>query len=130
VTLSAPSEEIRIMTERFREAMRKLPPYSNADDPTADRLGSYPEAGELRSPQDAIDRDAGGPTPPQPAGLDSQVIMTGGSGRPIGGPASTDPPGQAPGMPPADAPARDDEPSPDAERGPRDQGSFVDGLDR
>jgi hypothetical protein len=118
------------MTERFREAMRKSPPFSNADDPEADRMGAYPEAGELDSPQDGADQHASGPTPPQPAGLDSQVIMTGGSGRPIGGPAATDPPGQAPGMPPADGAAADDEAPPDTQPKSRDQGSFVDGLDR
>ena len=118
------------MTERFREAMRKPPPFSNADDPDADRMGAYPEAGELGSPQDANEQDASGPTPPQPAGLDSQVIMTGGSGRAIGGPAATDPPGQAPGMPPPDGAAAADEGPPEAGPAPRDPGSFVDGLDR
>jgi hypothetical protein len=119
------------MTERFREAMRNPPDFSNADDPTADRLAAYPEAGELESPQGAADRDQTGPTPPQPAGEDSEVIFAGASGQQLGGPAATDAPGTGPGMPPPDGPRASDDAAPRAgDETPPRQGSFVDRLDR
>jgi hypothetical protein len=75
------------------------PSASNADDPTADRLAAYPEAGELGSPQDPPASPSDGPVPPQPAGVDSQVIATGASGGGLAGPVATDAPGQGAGLP-------------------------------
>ena len=119
------------MTERFREAMRTPPDFSNSDDPGADRLAAYPEAGELESPQAAVDRAATGPTPPQPAGEDSELIFAGGSGQQLGGPAATDAPGKGPGLPAADGRhAADEEAAGAGAEAPPRQGSFVDRLDR
>jgi hypothetical protein len=114
------------VTERFRKAMEEPPPFSNADDPSADRLAAHDDAGELGTPQDLTGTGATGPVPPQPAGTDTEVIFTGASGRPIGGPAATDPPGQAPGMPGPDGAPPEDGPAEDAGGG----GPFVDRLDR
>ena len=105
--------------------MKHPPEFSNADDPAADRLAAYDEAGESGSPQDVTRPAATGPVPPQPAGTDTEIIFTGGSGRPIGGPAATDPPGQAPGMPGPDA-----EPPDGSSADPHGGRPFVDRLDR
>jgi hypothetical protein len=75
------------------------PVASNADDPTADRLAAYPEAGEVGSPQDPPATPSDGPVPPQPAGLDSAVIATGASGGGLAGPIATDAPGDGSGLP-------------------------------
>ncbi|HUP55057.1 MAG TPA: hypothetical protein VM408_06085, partial [Methylomirabilota bacterium] len=77
------------MTERFSKATRQPPQGSNAQDPTADRLGAYSEAGELQSPQSAVDRDPAGPDAAVPAGMDAEIIFTGGAGRSLGGPHAT-----------------------------------------
>ena len=61
------------MTERSTRAMRNPPKGSNAQDPGADRLGAYSDAGELRSPQEATDRASPGPTPAQPDGIDEEL---------------------------------------------------------
>ena len=88
------------MTDRFSRATRNPPPGSNAQDPGADRLGAYSDAGELHSPQGATDRDATGPDTPEPAGVDAEVIFTGGPGRSLGGPNATDRPDEVTGQPP------------------------------
>jgi hypothetical protein len=75
------------------------PTATNADDPTADRMAAYPEAGELGSPQDPPAAPSDGPVPPQPAGMDSQVIATGASGGGLAGPVATDAPGRGAGLP-------------------------------
>jgi hypothetical protein len=117
------------MTERFNKAMRNPPKGSNAQDPDADRLGAYSDAGELRSPQEATDRDASGPTPPQPAGVDAEVIFTGGPGRSLGGPHATDRPGQVPGSPPGDEAEKGDaNEETELDRGHHRPGPFVDRL--
>ena len=112
--------------------MPDRPIKTNADDPTADRLAAYPEAGELGSPQDTHPTATeGGPVPPQPAGVDTEIIMSGGSGGGLGGPPATDAPGEGAGMP---GEGGIDEESPAntqrAERAARKGGSFVDRLDR
>jgi hypothetical protein len=122
------------MAEKFSEAMRTPPPFSNAEEPGADRLGRYGEAGELASDQEATDRvgqESGSSTAaagPQPAGADSEVIFAGGPGGGLGGPHATDTPDtNDPGLPGHDQPAeggRDE-----AEDGGTD-GSFVDRLGR
>jgi hypothetical protein len=122
------------MAEKFSEAMRTPPPYGNARDPEADRLGAYDQAGELGSDQAGTERvgqESGPPTAPsgpQPAGADSEVIFAGGPGGGLGGPHATDTPGQGdPGLPGHDQPVE----------GGRDEaedggsgGPFVDRLDR
>jgi len=114
------------MTDRFSRATRNPPPGSNAQDPGADRLGAYSDAGELHSPQGATDRDATGPDAPEPAGVDAEVIFTGGPGRSLGGPNATDRPGEATGRPPRQ-PGR--EPEDGAREHPRQRpGPFVDRL--
>ena len=108
------------------------PEASNADDPTADRLAAYPEAGELASPQDPPAAPSDGPVPPQPAGIDSQVIATGASGGGLAGPVATDAPGQGAGLPGPDGVDGETDP----ERGSRGRGSgpatddVADRLDR
>lgn len=114
------------MTERFRRATHRPPEGSNAQDPGADRLGAYPEAGELDSPQAATERDAAGPTTPQAAGLDAEVIFTGGPGRSLGGPAATGPPRPASDLQPTDGAEQDEEAGSDG--GPQRPGPFVDRL--
>ena len=122
------------MTDARHDRTHEVPAGSNADDPTADRLAAYPEAGELDSPQGAVDRSADGPLPPQPAGTDSTVIFTGASGGAIGGPAATDAPGAGAGRPAADG-AADGDPEATADRlrpdsgSARDDDSFVDRLE-
>lgn len=113
------------MTERSAKATRQTPKGSNAQDPTADRLGAYSEAGELHSPQGAVDRDRRGPDSPAPAGTDAELIFTGGPGRSLGGPHATDRPdlGGSPGR--EEAPAPEDVEADDAEHRP---GPFVDRL--
>jgi hypothetical protein len=61
------------MTEPFTRSMRNAPTGSNAKDPGTDRLGAYSDGGELRSPQEATDRDSSGPTPAQPDGIDAEL---------------------------------------------------------
>ena len=103
-----------------------------AEDPTADRVAAYPEAGELGTPQDRTPPAAGGPTPPQPAGIDTEILLTGASGGGLGGPAATDAPGDGAGLPGDAGPG---EGPPTAQR-PRDAGAeaegeeLVDRLDR
>jgi hypothetical protein len=109
------------------------PDASNADDPTADRLAAYPEAGELGSPQDPPAPPSDGPVPPQPAGVDSQIITTGASGGGLAGPVATDAPGGGPGLPGADGNAVADDPdrADRADRGPHPAADdLVDRLDR
>jgi hypothetical protein len=117
------------MTDRYRRAMTKPPKGSNAQDRDADRLGAYPDAGELNSPQEAVDLDATGPDEPQPAGIDTEIIFTGGPGSSIGGPHATDRPGEAPGRPAEDRAATGggevDAPTQSGQRRP---GPFVDRL--
>lgn len=105
------------------------PAASNADDPTADRLAAYPEAGELRSPQDPPAAPSDGPVPPQPAGIDSQVIATGASGGGLAGPVATDAPGTGAGLPGADG-ITTDEPRPGDDAGRPTTGDVADRLDR
>lgn len=114
------------MTDRYRRAMDEPPEFSNARDPNADRLGAYPDGGEVDSAQDDARATGEGSLPPQPAGTDSAVIFTGASGRNLGGPSATDPPGQAPGLPGPEGDPADDPDGPPAEG----TGSFVDRLDR
>jgi hypothetical protein len=114
------------MTDRYRKAMPHAPEGSNARDPDADRLGAYPEAGEIHSPQGAIDRAWAGPTSPQPAGLDTEIIFTGGPGSSIGGPHATDRPGEAPGRPPGEDAVPADQVDPGT--GHHRPGPFVDRL--
>jgi hypothetical protein len=113
------------MTERFAKATLQTPEGANAQDAGADRLGAYSDAGELHSPQQAVDRDRGGPDSPVPAGMDAEIIFTGGPGRSLGGPHATDRSGEA------GSPAGEDAPDPDdvdpADRGHR-PGPFVDRL--
>jgi hypothetical protein len=59
---------------------KKIPEWSNADDPTADRLASYSEAGELNPSQDGAQRVGSekGPatTPrPQPGGPHGEIVF-------------------------------------------------------
>ena len=75
------------------------PSATNAEDPAADRLAADPEAGELGSAQDPPAAPSDGPVPPQPAGVDSQVIATGASGGGLAGPVATDAPGRGAGLP-------------------------------
>jgi hypothetical protein len=103
---------------------------SNADDPTADRMAAYPEAGELGSPQDPpVASD--GPTPPQPAGADAAVIATGASGGGLAGPVATDAPGDGAGLPGPGGVDAQRAPGAETGQGPeaRDDGG-VDRMDR
>ena len=108
------------------------PAASNADDPTADRLAAYPEAGELGSPQDPPATPSDGPVPPQPAGIDSQVIATGASGGGLAGPVATDAPGRGPGLPGPDGTrdAAGGPPRASGETTPPRPGDVADRLDR
>jgi len=98
------------MAEKFSEAMRNPPPSSNADDPEADRLGRYDEAGELEPGQRGTERvgpETGPstvPSGPQPADAEDEIIFTGGPGGRLGGPHATDEPGGDPGLPGHDQP--------------------------
>jgi hypothetical protein len=114
------------MTERSAKATRQPPKGSNAQDPEADRLGAYSEAGELHSPQEATERHRTGPDAPEPAGTDAEVIFTGGPGRSLGGPHATDRPARATGSR-AGEEARDSEHT-DPGDGRRRPGPFVDRL--
>ena len=118
------------MADDFDRASRTTATWSNADDPTADRVGAYPDAGELDSPQtshDLVDQQPE-PTPsgPQPAGADAELLMVGGPGDRLGGPHATDREGD-PGLPGHDQPAESGRSQ--AEDDGRD-GSLVDRLDR
>ena len=121
------------MDDKFSDAMRTPPPSSNAEDPEADRLGRYPDAGELNAEPKATERvgpetgPSTAPSGPQPAGLDAEVIFTGGSVGRLGGPHATDAPGEDPGLPGHDQPVeggREEAADGGAE------GSFVDRLGR
>ena len=115
------------MTDRFSRATRNPPKGSNAQDPNADRLGAYSESGELESPQGATDLDATGPDAPQPAGIDAELIFTGGPGRSLGGPNTTDRPGDRTAeQPNPDGPSPDDG---EPDEGRSAAGLFVDRLD-
>jgi len=119
-----------MMADDFDTATRKRAPWSNADDPTADRLAAYPDAGELDSPQrahDLVDQEPEStPSGPQPAGADAELLMVGGPGDRLGGPHATDREGD-PGLPGHDQLAEGDRSQ--AEDDGRDA-SLVDTLDR
>jgi hypothetical protein len=97
-----------MMADDFDRATRQGETWSNADDPAADRLASYPEAGELDSPQTSHELVGQEPEPtpsgPQPAGADADLMMVGGPGDRLGGPHATDREGD-PGLPGHDQPA-------------------------
>ncbi len=108
------------------------PAASNADDPRADRLAAYPDGGELGSSQDPPAAASDGPTPPQPAGLDAQVIATGASGGGLAGPIATDAPGDGAGLPGPGGVGADPDagrPRPSDSDGAR-EGDVADRLDR
>jgi hypothetical protein len=86
------------MSDDFAEAMRNPPPWSNADDPDADRLAARPEAGELGTPQHTHPtpgQDDRMPSPtPHPSGLgggDGEVIHERPTGGITGLPEAADP---------------------------------------
>jgi len=118
------------MADDFDRASRTTATWSNADDPTADRVSAYPDAGELDSPQTAHDLVDQHPEPtpsgPQPAGADAELLMVGGPGDRLGGPHATDREGD-PGLPGHDQAAEGGRS--EAEDDDRD-GSLVDRLDR
>ena len=117
------------MSDELDPTMRQRERGSNADDPTADRLAAYPDAGELGSPQEAHELVGQEPEPtpsgPQPAGKDAELMQIGGSGDRLGGPHATDKEGD-PGLPGHDQPAEGGRLQ--AEDG--DGASTVDRLDR
>lgn len=97
------------MADDFERATQHTPPWSNADDPTADRLAARPEAGELHAADTATTR-AGQergpgttPAPSDPAGPDAELLQAGGSGDRLGGWHATDSPAD-PGLPGHDQP--------------------------
>ena len=68
------------MTDEFNEAMRNPPPWSNADDPDADRLGGRGPAGELNPDANVPSTgspDANDPQTADPAGPDRDVVDDG-----------------------------------------------------
>lgn len=121
------------MADEFSRAMRERQPGSNADDPTADRMAAYPEAGELNSASpghDPVGQEAGPgttPNPSSPAGADAELLQAGGSGDRLGGWHATDTAGD-PGLPGHDQPAEGGRE--EAEDAGGTQGSFVDRLGR
>jgi len=118
------------MTERFEKATRATPSWSNADDPDADRLARYPDAGELGGPEGVSERvgaETGPGTTPSssdPAGPDAEIIGTGATGDRLGGWHATDTPGE-PGLPGHDQPVEGGREA-DEDRGTG--GPFVDRL--
>ena len=119
------------MADDFDKASREREPWSNAEDPSADRLAAYPEAGELGSPQAANQRVGQEPEPtpsgPAPAGKDAEILQIGGSGDRLGGPHATDREGD-PGLPGHDQPAEGGRSQ--VEDGSGADTSTVDRLDR
>jgi len=114
------------MADDFSRAMRERPPFSNADDPRADRLATHGEAGELNPAQGVHPRvgpehgPGTAPSGPDMSGKDAELLQAGGPGDRIGGPHATD------------RPRDGGEGSADGGEGSADggEGSLVDRLDR
>ena len=121
------------MADDFSRAMRERPPFSNADDPSADRLAAHGEAGELNPDRGAharVGQERGpgtAPSGPDMTGKDAELLQAGGSGDRIGGPHATDRPAD-PGLPGHDQPVEGGRAQ--AEDGNGDDGSLVDRMDR
>jgi len=97
------------MADDFKRASREREPWSNADDPNADRAGRYPEAGELNAASGATERvgsETGPGTAPitkDPGGVDSDLTKGAAAGTQLGGYHATHEPGE-PGLPAGEDP--------------------------
>ena len=132
-TITALPNEETTMADDFQRASERTPPWSNADDPSADRLAARPDAGELHDAGPGAARagqDRGPGTTPgasSPAGPDAELLQAGGSGDRLGGWHATDSPAD-PGLPGHDQPVEGGRAQ--AEDGDGTTGPLVDRLGR